>query len=249
VALALCVAPLAGAHDRARSGARVATAHRVASLSGRQLLGAEWAPSNTRRTGETPSLCGNECRQHGSGAVITPGKGKLLGETWAQLYSLPLSENPLVGNGNPCLNVGHKVIAAVHGGPCTVTQGTAIPIGFGSAWSNAEYPFPQDEAAQRAVALAADQGLAQIQVTVDGDDPVNTRRPRFEIFSPRRTVQLPAENILGVPAQTVTLTAHAWSGLVRNLRPGHHTIIAEVVWDGEPFSVTYVIDVVPRHDR
>jgi hypothetical protein len=133
--------------------------------------------------------------------------------------------------------------------PCTVTQGTAIPIGFGSAWSNAEDPFPQDEAAQRAVALAADQGLAQIQVTVDGDDPVHTHRPRFEIFSPQRTVQLPAENILGVPAQTVTLTAHAWSVLVRNLRPGHHTILAEVVWDGEPFSVTYVIDVVPRHDR
>ena len=161
-----------------------------------------------------------------------------------------------MGNGNPCLNVGHKVISAVHGGPCTVTQGTAIPIGFGSSSSSAEDPFPQDEAAQRAVALAADQGLTQIQVTVDEDDPVNTRRSQFEIFSPQRTVQLPEDNILDnpeegidVPSQTVTLTAHAWSGLVRNLRPGHHTIVADVVWDGERRTFTYVIDVVPRHDR
>jgi hypothetical protein len=148
-------------------------------------------------------------------------------------------------------DVGHKVVSAVGGGPCTVTEGTAIPIGFGSAWSNLEDPFPPDEAAQRAVALAADQGLSEIQITVDHDDPVNTRRRRFEIFSPQRTVQLPEDNILGVPvpAYPVTLTAHAWSALVRNLPPGHHTIVAEVVWDGDAFAVTFVIDVVPRHDR
>jgi hypothetical protein len=60
-------------------------------------------------------------------------------------------------------------------------------------------------------------------------------------------VQLPAENILGVPAQTVTFTGHAWSALVRNLRPGRHTIVGEAVVDGERFVETPIIDVVPRH--
>jgi hypothetical protein len=181
-------------------------------------------------------------------AVITPSRGALLGAGMAQLYSLPVSENPLAGNGNPCLTVGHKVIwpfgSATH---CTVKQGTAILLVNGSAWSSAEDPFPMDEAAQRAVALAADQAFSEIQVTVDDADPVDIHKPRFELFSPQRTVQLPAENVLGVPAQTVTVTAHAWSALVRNLRPGHHTIVAEAVIDGERFAETPVIDVVPRH--
>jgi hypothetical protein len=187
-------------------------------------------------------------------AVITPSKGKFLGEGWAQIYSLPLSENPFAGNGNPCLRVGHKVIEAAGGGPCTIKQGTAIMLGFGSSWSNVEYPFPKDEAAQRAVALAADQGLSDIHVTVDEDDAVDIRRPRFEVFSPQRTVQLPEDNILDtpeldLPAQTVTLTAHAWSALVRNLRPGPHIIVAKATWDGETFAVSHDITVVRRSHR
>ena len=35
-------------------------------------------------------------------------------------------------------------------------------------------------------------------VTVDGGDPVEIRTPRFELFSPQRTVLLPADNFLGL---------------------------------------------------
>jgi hypothetical protein len=178
--------------------------------------------------------------------LVTASKGRLVAEAWAQIYSLPTSENPLAGNGNPCLTVGHKVLEAVGGGPCTITQGTALLLYLGSVWSNAEAPFPADEAAQRAVALAADQSVSEIQVTVDDGDPVDIQRARFELFSPQRTVQLPAENILGVPAQTVTLTAHGWSALVRNLRPGPHNIIVTALWDGVRITAPHVINVV-RH--
>lgn len=180
-------------------------------------------------------------------AVITPSRGALLGEAVALSYSLPISENPFAGNGNPCLTVGHNVIWAVGSAPhCTVKQGTPILLVVGTAWSSAEDPFPKDEAAQRALALGADQAISQIQVTVDDADAVDIHTRRFELFSPQQTVQLPAENLLGVPAQTVTATAHAWSALVHNLRPGHHTIAGEVVIDDERFVETSTIDVVPR---
>jgi len=53
--------------------------------------------------------------------------------------------------------VGHKVIQKLGGGPCTVEQGTALTLGFGTACSNVEEPpsYGADEAAQRACALAA----------------------------------------------------------------------------------------------
>ena len=142
---------------------------------------------------------------HGShGAAITPTKGKFVGEGWAQIYSLPLSENPFVGNGNPCLTVGHQVVEPLDGGPCTVKQGTAIMLGRGSSWSNLEDPFPETEAEQRAVALAADQGWSDINVTVDEDDPVKIRRPRFEVFSPQRRCSSPRTTSSTRPSSTST---------------------------------------------
>ena len=51
-------------------------------------------------------------KDHG-GAVVAPAKDKWLGESWAQIYSLPLSENPFAGNGNPCLTLANKVIQEI----------------------------------------------------------------------------------------------------------------------------------------
>jgi hypothetical protein len=178
--------------------------------------------------------------------VITPAQGKLLGEGWAQLYALPLSENPLVGNGNPCLVVGHKVVQPVENVSCTVSQGTSIMLGFAPSWSNAEDPFPATEAEQRAVLRDFAQGFTAISVVVDGHTPVDIHRRRYELFSPQRTVRLPEDNILGVPQQTVTFTAYGWVVLVRNLRPGRHTIVSEAQYAGERWTNSRVVTVVPR---
>jgi hypothetical protein len=182
------------------------------------------------------------------GVVVVPAQARWWGEFWAQIYSLPVPENPFAGNGNPCLTVGHNVIEEV-GRPCTIEQGTAFTLGFGTAWSNVEDPFPQTEAEQRAAALAFDQAnVAEVHVTVDGGTPVDIRRPRFEHFSPQRTVQLPADNFLGVAAQTITLTAHGWTAAVRNLPPGQHTIVQDVVFaDGDRGSASHIVTVLHRH--
>jgi hypothetical protein len=204
VAVALCVAPVAGAHGPDKDG---------------------------------------------GGAVVAPAKDKWLGEFWAQIYALPVSENPFAGHGR-CLTVGHKVVQAA-GAPCTIEQGTAFTLGFGTAWSSVEDPFPQTRAEQLALAVAANQQVVGMTVTVDGGDPVEIRTPRFELFSPQRTVLLPADNILGLDGpQTITLSAHGWGAVVRKLSPGEHTIVGDTLFaDGEHLIVTHIVTVVPKHDH
>ncbi len=196
-------------------------------------------------------------REHRGGAVVAPAKDKWLGESWAQLYSLPVSENPFRGNGNPCLTLAHKVIQEI-GGPCTIEQGTTFTLYLGSAWSSAEDPFPQTKAEQLALAIASDrENVVGITVTVDGGHPVQIRIPRFELFSPQRTVLLPEDNFINnpeagidVPAQTVTLTAHAWGAAVRKLSLGEHTIVVDVTFsDGFVASGPDSLNVVPKHSR
>jgi hypothetical protein len=183
----------------------------------------------------------------GGGAVVAPAKDKWLGESWAQLYSLPLSEHPFVGNGNNCLTLANKVIQAIGSRPCTIEQGSAFTFSFGTAWSSAEDPFPQTKAEQGALALAADQGIVSVTATVDDGPPIDIRTPRFELFSPQRTVLLPADNFLGVPGPgTVTLTAHGWGAVVRKLGLGQHTIVGDAVFADGELIVPHHITVVPR---
>jgi hypothetical protein len=176
-------------------------------------------------------------------AVVTPSPRNLVGEAWAQLYALPAAENPLLGNGDPCLTLSPNAVEVISGNHCTLESGTAPLVGLGSAWSNVEDPFPADEAAQRAVALAADRSISEVHVTVDDGPSIDIRTPRFELFSPQRTVSLPDGNILGVPPQTVTLTAHGWFACVRSLRPGPHAIVVDVVRDGERLSFAHSVTV------
>jgi hypothetical protein len=94
--------------------------------------------------------------------------------------------------------------------------------------------------------VAADQAIHELNVTVDNGRTINLVRRRFELFSPQRTVQLHDDNFYGVPARTVTFTAHAWGAVIRKLRPGQHTVTLEVVAPdfGDPFTATTVLNVV-----
>ena len=202
------------------------------------------------------ALCAAPVAAHDRhGAVVTPANAKLVSEGWAQLYGLPLAENPWAGNGDdPCVEVGRDMIVAVNGGPCTIKYGTALMLGWSTGWSNAEDPNPQTEAEQRALALDADRPYTKITVKVDRDRPVDILRRRFELFTRQRTVQLPEDNILDgydpdfpeVPARPITSTAHGWMALVRNLRPGPHKIVLASVYAGDLSAVTFDITVVRR---
>jgi hypothetical protein len=187
------------------------------------------------------------------GPVISPARGagmtggELLGEVWAQNLALPASNDPFGGS---CIPFARNVIAPHPGetgtATCTATKRTRLFVFFGSFWSALEEPFPVTEEEQLAQAVAADQAIHELNVTVDGGRTVNLVRRRFELFSPQRTVQLLDDNLLGVPAQTTTFTAHAWGAVIRRWRPGRHTVTFEVVapdW-GDPFTLTTVLNVV-----
>ena len=52
-----------------------------------------------------------------------------------------------------------------------------------------------------------------------------------------------------VPAQTVTLTAHAWGAVIRKLSVGEHKVVGDVLFaNGEHGIGAHPLTVVPRHD-
>ena len=89
--------------------------------------------------------------------------------------------------------------------------------------------------------------MKELNVTVDNGDPINIVRPRFELFSPQRTIALPADNVFDVPAGTpLTFTAHGWGVVVHSLRPGRHTVTLEVVHpdNSRELFITIILKVV-----
>jgi hypothetical protein len=183
-------------------------------------------------------------------AIFTPVEPAWLAESAAQIDSLPASQNPFAGNGNPCLTVGRGVVQEIGNGPCRIEDGWTVMLGFGSGWISAQDPFPQTRAQQCALTQAADRAtFAAAQLTVDGTATVNLYTSRFELCSPQVTLLLPEDNIDDLPGpQIVTETAHGWFAAVRHLRPGRHTIVANATLaDGTPFTVPSTVIVVPRH--
>jgi hypothetical protein len=111
--------------------------------------------------------------------------------------------------------------------------------------------FGEDAAAQRECALAFDREFfVSATLSVDDGRPVNILTPRFELFSPQMTVDLPDDNMFGIPAQTATFVAHGWGAIIRGLTPGVHTItIAVTTSDGFDTPALLTIEVVPPGRR
>jgi hypothetical protein len=189
----------------------------------------------------------------GGRAVVVPARSgglsgdELLGEVWVQNLALPASNDPFSGT---CIPFAPNVIAPHFGetgtATCTATPRTRLFVFFGSFFTELDPPsFPTTEQEQLAEAVAADQAIHELNVTVDNGRTINLVQPRFELFSPQRTAQLLDDNFYGVPAQTVTVTAHAWGAVISNLHPGQHTVTFEVVAPdfGDPFTATVVLNV------
>lgn len=138
-------------------------------------------------------------------------------------------DDPFAGT---CVTLAHNVIAphpANDTATCTGTRPTRLLVFWGSVCSNREGSAPETEAEQLACAKAEDQEITAVNVTVDDDDTVDIVRPRFEVFSPQRTIALPPDNVFGTDQPTATFAAHAWGAVIRSLRPGQHTVTFEVV--------------------
>ena len=188
----------------------------------------------------------------GSGAIIAPARGggltggELLGEAWA--VGPFAGEDPFSGR---CVTLAHNVIAPHPGeagtATCTATPQTRLFVFFGTACFNVEPGVGETEEEQLACAVASDQAIHELNVTVDDGETINLVSERFELVSPQVNVELPPGNVFDVPAQTATFTAHAWGAVIRKLRPGQHTVAMEVVAPdfGGTFTLTVVLNVVP----
>ncbi|MDA0169646.1 hypothetical protein OJ998_11180 [Solirubrobacter taibaiensis] len=170
--------------------------------------------------------------------------GQLLGEAWTQ--GLSGRTAPFAGT---CSTVARNVLVAhfVDGtATCRATPAARLFVFFGSFCSAAENPLLTTERAQLACAVSSDEAIHGLTITVDRGQAVDIHKRRFELFSPQRSVRLPADNEFGLPAGRTTFTAHAWGAVIDGLRPGRHTVAVQLVAPdfGGTFTFTTVLDIV-----
>ena len=84
---------------------------------------------------------------------------------------------------------------------CTATPPTRLLVCFGTACFNVEPGVGETEEEQLACAVASDQAIHELNVTVDDGETINLVRPRFELVSPQMSVRLPPGNFFDVPAR------------------------------------------------
>jgi hypothetical protein len=156
--------------------------------------------------------------------------GGWIGAWWQHYLALPISENPLAGNGSRCGAVG-KVLMPVYGpgfdAECTVKPGTFVLLNVWSGeCSNVEPPpfFGADEAQLRACVrtLLFDDPPDEMSVSVDGRRVADVEDSRG--LSSSFSVELPENNLLGVPATSAMSVAGGWAVLLRPLPPGTHEL-------------------------
>ena len=204
-----------------------------------------------------PAAAAKDSHEDGK-AVVVPASGAINGEWYETLFALPTAVNPLAGNADPCVRLGHEgmVLSALAPGgtvTCTAERGTALFTGSDHFCSTFDAPdsgfYAVGRAAQRACAMPLGQAMTALSITVDDAEPVDIFTPRFAAFTPLTTVRMPVGNLFDVAPQTATLTSYGWLALVRNLRVGRHVIVVDVEEGGFSGSYEHVIDIVPReHD-
>ena len=182
-------------------------------------------------------------------AHVTPARGggmtggQLLGEAWAQ--GLSGQSAPFSGT---CSTVAGNVLVSHYTDDtarCTATPASRLLVFFGSFCSVAENPLLTTEREQLACAISSDEAIDDLTVTVDRGRAIDIHKRRFELFSPQRSVRLPADNDFGLPAGDTTFTAHAWGAVVEGLRPGRHTVVLQLVAPdfGGTYTFTTILDI------
>jgi hypothetical protein len=198
-----------------------------------------------------PATAAHPHNDHGRAAISSARGGGLTGgelqaEAWAR--GLSGSNAPFSGT---CTTLARNVLQA-HGGDdgtatCKATPHSRLYVGFGSFCSDLGDGLETEQEQLACAATVSHESLKELNVTVDNRDTINIVRPRFELFSPQRTIALPADNFFDVPAGTpLTFTAHGWAVVVHSLRPGRHTVTLEVVHpdNSRELFITVILKVV-----
>ncbi|MGY1734666.1 hypothetical protein [Geodermatophilus sp. SYSU D00684] len=152
----------------------------------------------------------------------------LLGELWETVLETPVPENPLAAGDPWCIDLGGRVVAPFTLDPavpptCTVEPGTRIFVpAVTIECSTVEPPpfFGGNEAELRKCARAVDASGGTLAVTVDGRP-----FPLSLVETPLLALDLPEDNILGVPPQRALSVGAGFVALVHPLPPGTHQIV------------------------
>ncbi|MGY1782602.1 hypothetical protein [Geodermatophilus sp. SYSU D01036] len=154
--------------------------------------------------------------------------GTLLGELWETALETPVPENPLATGDPWCIDLGGHVVAPFTLNPdvpptCTVPTGTWIFVPAMTIECSTVEPPPfsgSNEAELRDCARAVAVEGSTLTVTVDGR-PL----PLTLVETPLLTIDLPEDNVLGVPPRQALSVGAGFVALVHPLPPGTHQIV------------------------
>jgi hypothetical protein len=186
------------------------------------------------------------CAAPGAAAAHT-GSGHVYGHLLEFFAETPIAQNPL-GTGDPCAEYGAYVTPVpLPGGPsvtCTVSRDTRVFINvWGSFCTSVTNPPHRTPRELRACAQGENTGITTTWATLDGR-PVRVS----ETVTPFVVADLPADNILGVPAQRTGAAGHGWTALLGRLSPGAHRIVQHVegTYGGSPLDLTLESRIIVR---
>jgi hypothetical protein len=174
----------------------------------------------------------------------------LLGDLFERVLVIPTSENPLAGNGNPCVDLGNKVVAPFQGGAddltCTVKSGTKIFVAAFAVECSTVEPAPffgRNEAELRECVRALN--LGKVTLSVDGK-----MVPLTDVETRLLRLNLPEENIFGAPDGLADSVGRGFVALLQPLPPGTHQIVINVSGSfAGDFEVNTTIVVQPGQSR
>jgi hypothetical protein len=183
-----------------------------------------------------------------------------LAALWTGVLETPASQNPAVGNGPDCWDLGNRTTAQfsfIGEKKCTVKPGTKI---FVAGWSGECSTFDNDcgreddppgcEATTAPDLLKCAQEMdaphAVPKITVDGKSVTPT-----EVNVPQLNIDLPEDNVFDVlieptPGGSGLSAAHGWVALLNPLTPGSHEIVITDPTDpNNPVTTTIVVSTGP----
>jgi hypothetical protein len=177
-----------------------------------------------------------------SASAAPTNLGKTLGNLWTTVLETPTPDNPFGGGGPQCFVLGGNIVAPLGGGSftCTVKAGTRI---FIAAWSTECSTFEGNgttQAALRACAVGADEGVTAT-VTIN-DEPV----PLSSVETGLLTIHLPQDNIFRLKGaeRNGLSVGHGFVYLTDPLTPGTYIIEGDVVDpNGDPADFTTTVIV------
>ena len=184
-----------------------------------------------------------------AGATSQRKLGEDLVGFWTFVLQTPASQNPFTTDNNRCLALGREVVApllpfAPSSTTCKVKPGTRVFIGEMSGECSTAEPPPFHGSNPEQLRECIRNDLAGFtEHTLVVDDLVV---PVHLVETSVMTVNIPPDNMLGVPAQEAQSVARGWVTLLHPMTPGIHHLTYTFAGTlmGTPLGVTNSITII-----